>query len=150
MTGDGGNTLADLVALNIGQIGENIVLGGVTVIKAVPGVKLSGLSHPSSSSGSFDTEKLQFGRYASVVAYTSHSEGVLPEGLTDASLARQLCQHIIGMAPNAIEDENDKENSLLHQTFLLDEDLKVGQIVKTSGMEIVDFVRSEVGRADSD
>lgn len=120
------------------------------MIKAIPGVKLSGLSHPSSSSGSFDTEKLQFGRCASVVAYTSHSEGVLPEGLTDASLARQLCQHIIGMAPNAIEDENDKENSLLYQTFLLDEDLKVGQIVKTSGMEIVDFVRSEVGRADAE
>ena len=54
------------------------------------------------------------------------------------------------MAPNAIEDENDKENSLLYQTFLLDEDLKVGQIVKTSGMEIVDFVRSEVGRADTE
>jgi len=143
-----GKTLADLVALNIGQIGENISVGGVTVLKAGPGVKLSGLSHPSS--GSSDLERLQFGRHTAILAYTHHEGGILPEGITDAGLARQLCQHIIGMAPSSIEDEDDKENSLLHQTFLLDEDVKVGQVVKTSGLDITDFVRSEVGRSDSD
>jgi len=148
ITVEEGKTLADMVALNIGQIGENIALGGVTVFKAGPGVKLSGLSHPSS--GNPDLGKLQFGRHVAVMAYSSGVGGILPEGITDTELARQVCQHIIGMAPNSIEDENDKENSLLHQPFLLDEDLKVGQVVKISGMEIIDFVRSEVGRGDSD
>ena len=147
MTGEEGKTLADLVALNIGQIGENIALGGVTMFKAAPNVKLSGLSHPSS--GHLETEKLQFGRYAALLAYSSQPEGaVLAEGETDVSMARQICQHIIGMAPISIEDEDDKENSLLHQAFLLDEDLKVGQIAKVSGIEILDFVRAEVGRGD--
>jgi len=144
---DDGKTLADVVALNIGQIGENIALGDVTVIKAVPGVKLSGLSHPSS--GNPDLSKLQFGRHAAIMAYKSEPGGILPDGVSDTELARQICQHIIGMAPRSLEDENDKENSLLHQPFLLDEDVKVGQIAKISGIEIMDFVRSEVGRDDT-
>jgi len=149
MTGEEGKTLADLVALNIGQIGENIALGGVTMIKVAPGVKLSGLSHPTS--GNLETEKLQFGRYAALLAYSCQPEGaVLAEGETDQSMARQICQHIIGMAPSSIEDEDDKENSLLHQAFLLDEELKVGQIAKVSGIEILDFVRAEVGRGEGD
>eukprot|EP00092_Neocalanus_flemingeri_P029437 GFUD01031963.1.p1 GENE.GFUD01031963.1~~GFUD01031963.1.p1 ORF type:complete len:321 (-),score=80.36 GFUD01031963.1:39-1001(-) len=148
MTGGEGKTLADLVALNIGQIGENIALGGVTIFTAGPGVKLCGLSHPSSGSG--QTEQLQVGRYASLLAYTTNPEGEVPEGLTDLTLARQVCQHIIGMAPTSLDEEKDKENSLLHQTFLLDDDLKVGQILQTCGIEILDFVRIEVGRNESE
>jgi len=144
MTVEEGKTLADIVALNIGQIGENIALGGVTMIKVAPEVKLSCLSHPSGNS-----EKLQFGRYAALLAYSSHPAGaVLAEGETDVTMARQICQHIIGMAPTSVQDEEDKENSLLHQAFILDEDLKVGQIAKVSGIEILDFVRAEVGRGD--
>jgi hypothetical protein len=33
------------------------------------------------------------------------------------------------MAPTAISNEEDKESSLLHQTFLLDEEYKVGLVV---------------------
>jgi len=148
IVGEEGKSNSDLVALNIGQIGENIALGDATIIKVDSNSKLSGLSHPSS--GNLELSKLQFGRYASILAYTSQSGGVLPEGQTDTSLARQICQHVIGMAPTKIDDESDRENSLLHQQFLLDEDLKVGQILKTSGIEILDFVRAEVGRSDSD
>jgi len=148
MTGGDGKSLADLVALNIGQIGENIALGGVTLFRAGPGVKLSGLSHPSS--GQVETEKLQFGRYAALLAYTKHPEGIVPEGLTDVSLTRQVCQHIIGMAPLSVENEEDQENSLLHQSFLLDEDLKVGPLLQSSGIEVLDFIRAEVGRAESE
>jgi len=142
MVASKGGSLADLVALNIGQIGENIALGRVTLLQAGEGVRLSGLSHPSSGSG--DTEKLQAGRYAALLAYTQ--QGEVQEGVTVGGLARQICQHIIGMAPTKISDEEDKDNSLLHQNFLLDEDLKVGDILKTSGIEVLDFVRTEVGR----
>jgi len=139
-----GKTLADLVALNIGQIGENIALGGVTLYSVGPGVQLSCLSHPSS--GSVDMEELQCGRYASLLAFVSHSDG----SDEDVTLARQICQHIIGMAPTCLNDENDKENSLLHQSFLLDENSKVQQILESANIEIVDFVRAEVGRSESE
>jgi len=113
---------------------------------------------------------LQFGRYAALLAYTKHPEGkhfyeihiiniksssiessgIAPEGLTDVSLTRQVCQHIIGMAPLSVENEEDQENSLLHQSFLLDEDLKVGPLLQSSGIEVLDFIRAEVGRAESE
>jgi len=144
ITTEDGSSLADLVALNIGQIGENIALGNATAFKAEPGTKLSGLTHPSS--GQADTEKLQYGRYASLFAYSLEPEGIFPEGETDISLARQVCQHIIGMAPTKIEEDSDQENSLLHQNFLLDESVKVGELLKASGIEAVNFVRLEVGR----
>ena len=37
---------------------------------------------------------------------------------------------IVGMAPTCIKDEEDKENSLYHQVFLMDEDLKVILLTK--------------------
>ena len=39
-------TLADLVALNIGQIGENLALGSATVVKAAEEESICGLCHP--------------------------------------------------------------------------------------------------------
>ena len=50
------------------------------------------------------------------------------------------------MAPTHINNEDDKENSLLHQPFLLDEEMKTGDILKSEGVQIEAFVRVEVGK----
>jgi len=133
-----GKTLADVVALNIGQIGENIVLGGGTVVQVGPGVRLAGLTHPSAND-QVEREKLQYGRYAAIMAYSGSEEG---------GVARQMCQHIIGMAPTAVNNEEDKENSLVHQKFLLDETVTVGELCKAEGIEVHSFVRMEVGQSE--
>ena len=39
-------SLSDLVALNIGQIGENLALGSATVVKAAEEESICGLCHP--------------------------------------------------------------------------------------------------------
>ena len=39
-------SLSDLVALNIGQIGENLALGSATIVKAGDGEAICGLCHP--------------------------------------------------------------------------------------------------------
>ena len=39
-------SLSDLVALNIGQIGENLALGSATIVKAGEGEAICGLCHP--------------------------------------------------------------------------------------------------------
>lgn len=142
-----GSTIADLIALNIGQIGENMAVGRSTLFFAKPGsgVKLAGLTHPNVE-GSRD--KLMSGRYATLMAYTLSGEGKLPEGYTEEKLANQICQHIIGMAPTSVRNEEDQENSLLHQPFLLDEDIKVEELTESTGLTILDFVRREVGRSE--
>jgi len=58
------------------------------------------------------------------------NEDPVYEGQTAATLTRGLCQHIIGMAPTAISDDEDKDNSLVHQSYLLDEDIKVGNLLE--------------------
>ena len=39
-------SLSDLVALNIGQIGENLALGSASVVKAAEDESICGLCHP--------------------------------------------------------------------------------------------------------
>ena len=76
-------TLADVVALNIGQLGENIVLGGATLLQVRPGARLAGLTHPSASIHQ-NSEKLQYSRYGAIMAYTGQ------ETEQAATLARQV------------------------------------------------------------
>ena len=140
---EAGKTLGDLVALNIGRIGENITLGSASLFSAGAGVKVAAQCHPSVGS----QPGWVCGRYAAVLAYTNTSTGLEEE--EENTLVKQLCQHIVGLAPTVINDENDMENSLLHQTFLMDEERKVKEVVEEAGINILQFIRTEVGRGSS-
>jgi len=144
-----GTKLSDLVALGIGQLGENLRLGGAVTFQAGAGssIKLACLSHPNISR---DSSEFLSGRYAALLAYTGEGRG-LQGGVSEARLASQLCQHIIGMAPTSVcKEGDDAESQLINQTFLLDEDLKVGELLTAAGMEVHGFIRKEVGRGGSD
>jgi len=138
-----GKTIGDLVALNIGQIGENMTLGEASLFSAGPGVRLAAQCHPSVSS----QPGWVCGRYAAILAYTN--QGDLP-GDQENTLVKQLCQHIVGMAPTQLDDEKDSENSLMHQAFLMDEDRKVREVLEEAGISIVNFVRTELGRGTTE
>jgi len=141
-----GKTVGDLVALNIGQIGENIALGQARIFTASNGVKLAAQCHPSVAGG--EHQDFFCGRYAAVLAYSVSGSGSYPEDVSEEMFIKQLCQHIVGMGPTALDNEDDKENSLLHQAFLLDEEKKVSEVLESAGVKIIDFVRAEVGRSD--
>ena len=79
---------------------------------------------------------------------TVSGSGSFPDDVTEEVFIKQLCQHIVGMGPTALDNKDDKENSLLHQAFLLDEEKKVSEVLEASGVKIIDFVRAEVGRSD--
>ena len=140
---ESGKTVGDLVALNIGKIGENMALGDAQLFTAGAGVRVAAQCHPSVGSG----PGWVCGRYAAILAYTTTSQ--LP-GEEENTLVKQLCQHIVGMAPTQLDDEKDTENSLLHQTFLMDEEKKVKEVLEEAGISIVDFVRTELGRGSSE
>lgn len=134
-----GRSLSDLVALNIGQIGENLALGSATVVKAGDGEAICGLCHPSSGSSG----DVQYGRYAALLSL----KGNAAQDTATSSIARGVCQHIIGLAPLHISNIEDKENSLMHQSYLLDEEQKVSEVLESAGLEVTNFVRVEVGRS---
>ena len=141
-----GKTVGDLVALNIGQIGENMALGQARLFSAGPGVRLAAQCHPSAGAGG--DQGWFCGRYAAVLAYTVSGHGSYPVGVSEEVFIKQLCQHIVGMGPTSLDDADDKENSLLHQSFLLDEDKRVSEVLGSAGVEVVDFTRVEVGRSE--
>ena len=69
-----GRSLADVLALNIGQIGENLVARrGV----CLSGARVAGVTHPSAS---IHSKEVQYGRYGAAMAYTVEEGGVMPEG----------------------------------------------------------------------
>ena len=85
----GGKTLADLVALNIGQIGENLVLrravtfstGGDKNEKG-DDMRLAIVTHPSALPSS-DGSNVVYGRFGVIMAYSKDKRiGILPEGET--------------------------------------------------------------------
>jgi len=134
-----GRSLSDLVALNIGQIGENLALGSATLVKAGDGEAICGLCHPSSGASG----EVQYGRYAALLSF----KGNPAQDSATSSIARGVCQHIIGLAPLHISNIEDKENSLMHQSYLLDEEQKVSEVLESAGLEVTNFIRVEVGRS---
>lgn len=189
---ESGKSLSDLVALYIGQIGENIVLRrGVTFSCQKDGHRLIGLTHPSGSITS--TNRVQYGRYGTLLAYAKDpNSGLIPEGQTVESMARQLCQHVIGMNPKSVGNFDDKstwptavkpeapkatvrdpsqprpegeseeddissmevdtsvlntEDVFIHQSFLMDSEVLVRDVLQETGLRIESFVRFEVGQS---
>lgn len=103
-----GKSLADLIALNIGQLGENISLKRAVHFISKPGndkSRLIGFTHPSG-----DTSSLSFGRYGVLMALEKDLFGKKSKEQALQSLGQQLCQHVVGMNPESIGDLNDRSN----------------------------------------
>uniref|UniRef100_A0A0V0G8V0 Elongation factor Ts, mitochondrial n=1 Tax=Triatoma dimidiata TaxID=72491 RepID=A0A0V0G8V0_TRIDM len=138
-------TLADHTALIISKLGENINLRRATYIKTPANIYLSGYTHPTPEKMA---AKVYTGKYGSLIAYTTATNDN-----TVQHVARQICQHIVGMNPTKIgihgEDEplenKDEESVMIHQDFLIDPSITVGQLIQDVGINIVDFIRFECG-----
>lgn len=146
--GKDGKRLADHVALAISDLGENLNLRRAMCIKTPGDIKLAVYAHPSTDSNS---SKIMTGKYGAIVAYKVDSDD--PE---IQQYARQLCQHVVGMNPKKVgvlgEDEpalnKDDEVAMIHQEFLLDPELTVGQLTSNIGLQIIDFARIECGEVE--
>lgn len=143
-----GKKLADHVALAISDLGENLNLRRALFIKSPEDVKLSVYAHPNTDNHS---GKVLMGKYGALVAYKCDSDNAEPQ-----QFARQLCQHVVGMNPKKVgilgEDEpepnKDEEITMIHQEFLLEPELTVGQFISDIGLQIIDFARLECGEVD--
>jgi len=143
--------LSDLVALNIGQIGENMNLRrGYAIGSTNENIKLAYSSHPSQS-----VDEVLLGKYGAVVAYEEsavqpESLADLPENVTPEKLPRQLCQHIIGMNPKTLDraeeaSSSDEETALYRQEFVSNPEYTVGEILDLAGWKVHAFLRYECG-----
>jgi len=145
ITGSNGKSLGDELALMIGSVGENATLRRATCFKASDPISLFGITHPMQFATSGN---VHLGKYGSIVAYKSAG---VQEGSAD--LQKNICQHIIGMNPSKVgvvdvdkpSEDKDEERCLIHQEYLLDPSITVGELFTENSFKIVDFKRFECG-----
>ena len=167
-----GKTMADLIALKIGLIGENISNHKAEhFVSNKPNIHLIGYTHPP---GGIQQGPLFYGRYGVLMALENRTNTDSFNGQSIESIGRQLCQHVVGMNPTSVGDldnpdswpslknetsrdaddesvsEEDfigtTETAMIHQPFLLDTDRFVRDILLEVGLNIKGFVRYEVGQ----
>ena len=144
---DDGKTLGDHLALMIGVVGENATLKRAICYKTPEAVRLCGYTHPAPEN--FVEGSMMIGKYGSIAAFNSNSEKT--EEIRE--IHRKICQHIVGMKPekigNAEEDKpnevKDDEKCLIHQEFILDPEMTIGDILQGNNIKIIDFQRFECG-----
>ncbi|RUS70950.1 hypothetical protein EGW08_021295 [Elysia chlorotica] len=91
-------TLADIVSLNIGNLGENMSLRRAVFLRAGENNILSAYVHPSG--GDAAGKRLLMGKYGSVLELVPPPADFSRESLS--TLGRELCQHIVGMNPRTV------------------------------------------------
>ncbi|XP_055917467.1 elongation factor Ts, mitochondrial [Eupeodes corollae] len=139
-----GKSLGDHLALLIGTVGENASIRRAICFKTNNFLKLSGYTHPTSTSIA-PSDVTQVGKYGTIVAFRGDS--------MDVELQKNLCQHIVGMNPKKIGEEHkdkpvenkDDETCLIFQEFLVDSDKVVGDVLKENNCDIIDYQRFECG-----
>lgn len=158
-----GSTLADLVAIQVGSVGENIALRRASFLRSTPSTVLSSYIHASGPQISVDNCKL--GKFGALVK-------VECPDVTEVAAA--MCQQVVGMNPKEIgtpelpktEQKSDKkkkkdseemisqskeriveeeEKQLLRQEFILDSNLTVQKYLESNAPKVIDFVRFECG-----
>lgn len=140
-----GKTLADKLALLIGNVGENATLRRATCFKVADSIQLAGIAHPEPE----ETAELQaqVGKYGTIIAFKSIGE------VSSAGIPKKLCQQVIGMNATRVGDiekdvpsaDKDSETCLIFQEFLLDPTVCVGELLHQNKIEILDFQRFECG-----
>lgn len=145
MQGPEGRNLGDELALMIGSVGENATLRRATCFKATEPITLVGITHPTQS---VTTANVHLGKYGAIVAYKCGGDS-----LGNDVLQKNICQHIVGMNPSKMgvvdvdkpSDDKDEEKCLIHQDYLLDPTITVGELLNENALEIVDFNRFHCG-----
>lgn len=142
LSAENGKKLSEILALFIGSVGENAVLRRAECWKANSNdVKITGYTHPAPSTPT----DYSAGKYGALLAYKQANE-------TD-DVGRQLCQHIVGMAPKKIGNKEidepakdvDDETCLIFQEYLLDPSYTVEEVMQQHKVEIIDYIRFSCG-----
>jgi len=166
-----GQTLKDVVALGIGNLGENMILRRSVLIRAAADERFATYVHARVGKHS----DAQMGKFAAILRYKTDGTDESHE-----TIARRVCQHVVGMNPLTLGDINDevvkrelhddvfdievkegvdeqmvspdklmpvveKDHRLLFQEYILDPSRVVKEVVLDHGITIVDFVRFQCG-----
>ncbi|KAG8197544.1 hypothetical protein JTE90_007280 [Oedothorax gibbosus] len=97
------STLGELVIDAFTKFNEKTVLKRAVCFKVKDDIKLSAVSHPSTSCPTLNGATL--GKYGTILAYKNNN----PEQEPEKELSLNLCHHIIGMNPSSIGELSEQD-----------------------------------------
>lgn len=138
--------LSDELALVIGSVGENASMKRAVCFKVPESIQLIGMTFSPSTTNVAAENEVQSGSIAAILGVRT------PIELTQ-ELKKNLCLQVMGTNPLKVGNkENDKpvqdgedETCLIHQEYLFDASITVGELLDEHQIEIVDYQRYEVG-----
>jgi len=138
-----GKTLGDHLALLIGTVGENASLKRAICYKVPDTMQLVGYAHPQNENSNGQFFK---GKYGAIAAFKPL------KGSFKEELQKNVVKHIVGMSPKIIgntldepQENKDEEGCLIYQEYLLDPEVKVGDLLAENELQVVDFQRIATG-----
>lgn len=142
--------LSDELALVIGTVGENASLKRAVCFKVPESVQLIGTAYPLQKPTTCDDNEFQAGTMGTILGVRT------PVEITE-ELKKNLCLQVIGSSPLKIGNkendkpvaDNDEEPCLIHQEYLFDSSIKVGELLEEQQIEVVDFQRYKCGENET-
>lgn len=142
--------LADEMAMMIGLVGENASLRRAVCFKVPQSMQLIGTAYPLKKAATCDDGEFQFGNMGTILSVRTPAE------ITE-ELKKNLCLQVIGSNPlkvgNKVHDKPaanvDDEICLIHQEYLFDTSLLVGEVLEQHQIEVIDFQKYKCGEAES-
>ena len=148
----GGATVGDSVAEMVGHFREKISVSRGSALSCTSGL-LCGHIYNNRASGISDDVSVPTGPYGAVLHMNNCDSSSNPLSERDdlaklRKLGEQVCQHIVGLAPNVVEDTAGENNSLVSQRFLFDDSVTVGELLEHNGVCVTRFVRYALGEKE--
>lgn len=129
----------------IGTVGENATLKRALCLKIKDNLHIHGYAHPSGN----EKNSVLLGRLGGLVVLEQIQKY---EDVDLNQVGKDLCQHVVGMSPKKIGDENDEpakdnddEECLIYQEYINDNSILVKDYLEETGVKVVDFKRLECG-----
>lgn len=141
-------SLGDFIAESVGYLSENILIARACTMTVTKGLICSYTYNNLSQPG----PDVALGTYAALLHLLPKEQDEFDSVEAAATLGRQLCQHIVGLNPLGLDegDEVKQSQALLHQGFLLDNTITVGELLEKNGAQVNQFVRYSVGETFSE
>ena len=141
-------SLGDFIAESVGYLSENILIARACTMTVTKGLICSYTYNNLSQPG----PDVALGTYAALLHLLPKERDEFDSVEAAATLGRQLCQHIVGLNPLGLNegDEVKQSQALLHQGFLLDNTVTVGELLEKNGAQVNQFVRYSVGETFSE
>lgn len=146
----GGQTVGDLVAQAVGNLGENLVISRGCVMAASKGV-LCGFVYNNMASAE---SAVNMGTYGALLHLLPNTGEDFSDSEPVQTLGNRICQHIVGMNPEVVKLGNkgvkDPSKALLSQEYLLDQSVTVGDLLEENKAKATKFVRYSLGENTTD